>query len=148
ERNPDGSTKRIFAQLSDFNGFAVVDFATHKEMTRIKLPELPAGKAAVRVGGNASHGIAVTPDQKTLIVNSRLNTAVYSYSRRALNLIGLPRLQGIEPNWVALTPAGNTAYVAIAGSTFVSAIDIKPMKEVAHIPIGEVPKRNTTAILP
>ena len=27
EANPDGSTKRIFAQLSDLNGFAVVDFA-------------------------------------------------------------------------------------------------------------------------
>src|SRR6202166_1945653 len=29
ETNPDGSTKRIFAQLSGFNGFAVVDFAKH-----------------------------------------------------------------------------------------------------------------------
>src|SRR5262245_1573088 len=28
--NPDGSTKWIFAQLSGFNGFAVVDFATKK----------------------------------------------------------------------------------------------------------------------
>src|SRR6185295_14226738 len=27
ESNPDGSTKRVFAQLSDLNGFAVVDFA-------------------------------------------------------------------------------------------------------------------------
>src|SRR5207253_2251110 len=30
--NPDGSTKWIFVQLSDFNGFAVIDFATHKEI--------------------------------------------------------------------------------------------------------------------
>src|SRR4029079_16067757 len=29
--NPDGSTKWIFVQLSGFNGFAVVDFATRKE---------------------------------------------------------------------------------------------------------------------
>ena len=39
ETNPDGSTKRIFVQLTEFNGFAVVDFATHKEVTRIELPE-------------------------------------------------------------------------------------------------------------
>ena len=32
ETNPDGSTKRIFVQLTEFNGFAVVDFATHKEV--------------------------------------------------------------------------------------------------------------------
>src|SRR5262249_46189370 len=55
ERNPDGSTKRIFAQLSDLNGFAVVDFATHKEVTRIELPKLPAGKAPFTGGGNTSH---------------------------------------------------------------------------------------------
>src|SRR5450631_4169572 len=38
--NPDGSTKWIFVQLSDFNGFAVVDFATRKEIQRIKNPDL------------------------------------------------------------------------------------------------------------
>src|SRR6202171_345778 len=57
--NPDGSTKWIFAQLSGFNGFAVVDFATHKEINRIKLPDLPAGKAQFPVGGNECHGMAV-----------------------------------------------------------------------------------------
>ena len=30
ETNPDGSTKRMFVQISDFHGFAVVDFATHQ----------------------------------------------------------------------------------------------------------------------
>src|SRR5262249_37015222 len=42
EANDDGSTKRIFAQLSDFNGFAVVDFADRKEVTKVKLPDPPA----------------------------------------------------------------------------------------------------------
>src|SRR5580704_10111691 len=73
--NPDGSTKWIFVQLSGFNGFAVVDFATHKEVNRIKNPDLPAGKAPYLVGGSESHGMAVTADGKTLIVNSRLNSA-------------------------------------------------------------------------
>ena len=30
EANPDGSTRRIFLQLTDFHGFVVVDFATQK----------------------------------------------------------------------------------------------------------------------
>src|SRR6202047_4862359 len=38
EAGPDGATKRIFVQLSDFNGFAVVDFAARKEVARIPLP--------------------------------------------------------------------------------------------------------------
>src|SRR6266436_7452790 len=39
EAGPDGATKRIFVQLSDTNGFAVVDFAARKEVARITLPE-------------------------------------------------------------------------------------------------------------
>src|SRR6266550_5682886 len=42
--NPDGSTKWILVQLSGFNGFAVVDFATRKEIQRINNPSLAAGK--------------------------------------------------------------------------------------------------------
>src|SRR5262249_49259876 len=45
--NPDGSTKWLFTQLTDFNGFAIVDFATHKEVNRIKNPDLPAGRSTV-----------------------------------------------------------------------------------------------------
>src|SRR5206468_7652948 len=74
--NPDGTTKWIFVQLTGFNGFAVVDFATHKEINRLKLPDLPEGKKPFLFGGNESHGMAVTPDQKTLIVNSRLNSSI------------------------------------------------------------------------
>jgi YVTN family beta-propeller protein len=147
EKNADGSTKRIFAQLSEFNGFAVVDFASHKEVSRVTLPAITAGRQPVTVGGNASHGMAVTADGKTLIVNSRLNSAVYSYSLPDLKLVGTTEIQGIDPNWVTLTPDGRLAYVAIAGSNFVSAIEIKSMKEVAKIPVGEVPKRNATALL-
>src|SRR5438132_1319893 len=36
--NPDGSTKWLFTQLTALNGFAVVDFATHKEIRRIQNP--------------------------------------------------------------------------------------------------------------
>ena len=45
--NPDGSTKWIFAQLTGLNGFAVVDFATRKEIKRIQNPDLPPGKSTV-----------------------------------------------------------------------------------------------------
>jgi YVTN family beta-propeller protein len=145
--NPDGSTKWIFVQLSGFNGFAVVDFATHKEIKRVKLPDLPAGKAPFLVGGNESHGMAVTSDGKTLVVNSRLNTALYSYSLPDLKLLGSADV-GQSPDWVTLTPDGKTAYVANAASNSVSVVDVRTMKELTRIPVGQVPKRNITAVLP
>jgi YVTN family beta-propeller protein len=145
--NPDGSTKWIFAQLSAFNGFAVVDFATHKEVRRIKNPDLPPGKSEIPEGADPSHGMAVTPDQKILVVCSRLNNALYTYSLPELNVVGTMFLGGMGAAWVTLTPDGKTAYVANAVTNNVSAVDIKSMKEVALIPVGFVPKRNTTGLL-
>jgi YVTN family beta-propeller protein len=145
--NPDGSTKWILVQLSDFNGFAVVDFTTHKEINRITLPELPAGKAKYMFGGSESHGMAVTPDQKTLVVNSRLNSSVYLYSLPDLKLEASIEV-GKSPDWVTLTPDGKMAYVACAASDAVSVVDLVAKREVMKIPVGQVPKRNSTAILP
>jgi YVTN family beta-propeller protein len=146
EQNADGSTKRIFFQLSDFHGFAALDFQTHKEITRIKLPPLPPGKVEIHEGGNISHGMAVTPDGKTLVVTSRRNSALYAYSLPDLKLLGGADV-GAAPDWVTITPDSKTAYVANAGSNSVSVVDIKTMKEVTSIPVGHVPKRNTTAML-
>ena len=147
DQNADGSTKRIFVQLSDFNGFAVVDFATRKEVTRVTLPQIAAGKKPVMEGGNASHGMAVTADNRLLVVNSRLNSAVYVYSLPDLKLAGSVDV-GIAPDWVTLTPDGRSAYVANAGSNSVSVVDLAAMREVVRIPVGQVPKRNITAVLP
>jgi YVTN family beta-propeller protein len=144
--NPDGSTKWIFVQLSDFSGFAVVDFATHKEVNRIKLPDIP-GRTPFRVGGNASHGMAVTSDGKMLVVNSGLNSALYEYSLPDLKFLGSADV-GRAPDWVTLTPDGKRAYVANAASNSVSVVDLKAMKEITRIPVGEVPKRNITAVTP
>jgi YVTN family beta-propeller protein len=146
--NPDGSTKWIFAQLSGLNGFAVVDFAAQKEINRIKNPDLPAGKKTVPAGSDPSHGMAVTADQKTLVVCSRLNNYLYSYSLPDLKLLGGAELGGKGAAWVTLTPDGKAAYVANPVTNDVSVIDIKSMKEVTRIPVGFVPKRNTTAVFP
>ena len=145
--NPDGSTKWILTQLSGLNGFAVVDFATRKEIRRIENPPLPPGKKTVPEGSDPSHGMAVTADGKTLVVCSRLNNHLYFYSLPDLKALGGAELGGMGAGWVTLTPDGKTAYVANPVTNDVSVVDVKLMKEVARIPVGFVPKRNTTAVL-
>jgi YVTN family beta-propeller protein len=147
-QNPDGSTKWIFIQLSELNGFAVVDFATHKEIRRIQNPPLPPGKSTVPAGADPSHGMAVTADGKTLLVCSRVNNALYAYSLPGLKSLGGADLGGKGAAWVTLTPDGKTAYVAMAVTNDVSVVDIKSLKEVTRIPVGFVPKRNATGMLP
>ena len=148
-KNPDGSTKWVFVQ-GTVNGFVVVDFAAHKIVKSIMNPDLPAGYKEVSDGADKSHGIAVTADGKTLVVNSRLNNFLYTYSLPDLKLSGAAYLgeQGsMGAAWVTLTPDSQRAYVAMSVTNEVVVVDLKTMKEIACIPVGYVPKRNITAML-
>ena len=148
DTNPDGSTKRIFVQLSGFNGFTTIDFATHKLGEEIKVPELPmAERVTEGLQGAPAHGLAVTPDGKTLGVLSKMNTRIYFYSLPDLKLLGESKV-GHHPDWLTFTPDGKRVYVANAGSNSVSVVDVATHKELMQIPVGQVPKRNTTAVLP
>jgi YVTN family beta-propeller protein len=148
ETNADGSTKRIFFQISNFNGFQTVDFATHKIVEKIPLPEAaPGEKVTEGLQGAPAHGLIVTPDGKTLGVLSKMNSRIYSYSLPDLKLLGNAKV-GHHPDWVTGTPDGKRWYVANAGSNSVSVIDVATRKEITQIKVGQVPKRNITAILP
>ena len=158
EANDDGSTRRIFAQLSDFNGFAVIDFAARKEVARITLPKATASfETDAGRDTSPSHGIGVSPDGKTLWVTSIPNNAVFVYALADLKLMGevaLPALKvpGREqmssvPNWVTFTPDGSTIYISNAAMRAVTAIDTASMSVKAVIPVGEVPKRINTLVM-
>jgi YVTN family beta-propeller protein len=158
ESNPDGSPKRIFAQLSDLNGFAVVDFAARKEVARITLPKTTATfETDPGRDTSPSHGIGVSPDGKTLWVTSIPNNSVFVYSLVNLKQLGevaLPvlKVQGREPissvpNWVTFTPDGKTIYISNAGMRSVTAVDTASMTVKAVIPVGEVPKRINTMVM-
>src|SRR5215510_4159215 len=146
--NPDGSTKWIFAQNGTLNGFAVLDFATQAKINEIKLPDIPAEKQNKHGGPSVSHGIMLTADQKTLLVNSRLNSALYAYSVPDLKLLGTAELGGKGAGWLVITPDDKTAYVANEHTNNVSVVDIKTMKETALIPVGFAPARNATWVAP
>jgi YVTN family beta-propeller protein len=72
---------------------------------------------------------------------------VYFYSLPDLKLVGSVDV-GTAPDWVTLTPDGKSAYVANAGSNSVSVVDVSALKEITRIGVGQVPKRNITAMLP
>jgi len=147
-KNPDGSTDKVYAQLGGFNGFAVVDFDTHVTTNQIKLPDIAPDKQVPFGPPAASHGIAVTPDQKTLLVNSRLNSTLYAYSLPDLKLLGGAALGGKGAGWLTISPDGKMAYVANEHTNDMSVVDIKAMKEVALVPVGFAPARNATWLLP
>jgi len=158
DTNSDGSTSHIFVQLSNLNGFAVVDFAKHAEVARIQLPDHPGGYGGEEVRLNTpSHGIGVAPDGKSLWISSTVANAVFEYSLPDLKLAGhcsLPNVYppnhpptGSVPEWITFTPDSQFLYVSNSGARSVSAINAKTLQVVAVIPAGEVPKRINTLVV-
>jgi len=158
EKGADGSTRRIFVQLSGLNGFAVVDFAKRAEVARIKLPDQPGGFGiAEGRAGTPSHGIGVAPDGKSLWVNSTFANAVFKYSLPDLKLVGhakLPEVHplgraptGAVPEWITFTPDSKLVYISDSGARLISVIDTATLKQVATVSVGEVPKRMNTLVL-
>jgi len=148
ETRADGSTSRLFVEISDYHGFVVVDFDSGNEIARIELPQIPEDQRDPGPFNAApAHGIGVAPDGATLWVCSRLNSRVYAYSLPDLELLGGVEV-GSHPDWLTFSPDSRFVYVANGGSDDVSIIDIARLSEVERLAVGSSPKRNITALLP
>ena len=158
----DGSTGKVYMQLSDFHGFAVVDFATRREVERIEFPEQPGlHKETDTLQGSPAHGLALSPDQRVLWSTSKYYGAVYAYGVPADCRPDRPWPEGrscewevlkvIEvgrhPDWLAMTEDGKKLYVALAGEDATAVVDTETMELVGKIAVGNVPKRNTVGLL-
>ncbi len=71
---------------------------------------------------------------------------VAAYSMPDLKPLGIVPV-GHHPDWLTFSPDSASLYVACAGSNSVSVVDVTRMKEATKIAVGQVPKRNITAVL-
>jgi YVTN family beta-propeller protein len=146
DAEPGSVPKRLFVQLSDLHGFAVVDFASRKVVNKVLLPDGPPG-AVPLIPRTFSHGMAISPDRKTLWVNSLLDNSVTVFSMPDLKRITTIPV-GKGPDWMVFTPDGTRVYVSNAGSDSVSVLDVASKKELTKIAVGKVPKRIIAVALP
>jgi YVTN family beta-propeller protein len=139
--NPDGSTREIIVQLSDFHGLALVDFAARKEIRRITHPDPPGQeKESQGLQGSPSHGLAISPNGKLLWATSKYYDSVIAYSLPDYKLLKVVKV-GLHPDWLTIPPDGKHLYVAVAGDDVTVVVDNETMKVVKTIPVGSVPKR-------
>jgi YVTN family beta-propeller protein len=147
DTNPDGSTRRIYVQLSDFHGFVAVDFATGKEVARVEHPAIEGEHPHTDgLQGAPAHGLAVSPDGTRLWSTSKVYGYAYVHALPDLKEVGRVFV-GQHPEWVTFTPDGRFIYVAAAGDNQVFVVDTTSLTVVARVPVGQVPKRNATALL-
>lgn len=79
-----------------------MDFKTREIVATVKNPGEPVSLVGAHSGA-PSYGIAMSPDNKTLWVNSSVAGAVFIYSLPDLKLLG-PTVVGDVPDWLTLTP--------------------------------------------
>ena len=148
EANPDGSTKRMFAQATGINAIWVIDWATRKTQTILWPPPLaPWLQNADGIQSGDMHGLEVLPDRSALWASSRLDSRIYGWTLPDLKYIGAVEV-GPTANWMTPTPDSKYMYVAISGADHTVAVDLRKLAIVATIKTGARPARISTAILP
>ena len=148
EANPDGSTKRMFAQATAINGVFVVDWNTRKVVQMLYPPKLPLWKQnADGIQTGDMHGLEVLPNRTAVWASSRLDSRIYGWTLPDLKYIGAIEV-GPTANWMTATPDSRFMYVAVSGSDHTLAVDLQKREIVAKIKTGARPARISTAILP
>jgi YVTN family beta-propeller protein len=148
EANPDGSTKRMFAQATAINGIFVVDWNTRKVVQMLFPPKLPLWKQnADGIQTGDMHGLEVLPNRTAVWASSRLDSRIYGWTLPDLKYIGAVEV-GPTANWMTSTPDSRYMYVAVSGSDHTLAVDLQKREIVAKIKTGARPARISTAILP
>lgn len=147
DTHADGSTRNIYVQLSDFHGFAAVDFNSREEVARIEHPAVEGEEAHLDgLQAAPAHGLGVSPDGKTLWSTSKVYSHAYIHSLPDLKEVGRVFV-GQHPEWVTFTPDGKTAYIGAAGDNATYAVDTASMSVVARIDVGQTPKRVGTVLM-
>jgi YVTN family beta-propeller protein len=148
EANPDGSTKRMFAQAAGINGVWVIDWNTHKVVDILYPPALkPWQQNADGVQGAPMHGVEVLPNRSAVWASSRLDSRIYGWTLPDLKYIGAVQT-GPTANWMTPTPDSRYMYVAVSGADYTVVVDLQKRAVVNKIKTGARPARNHTAIIP
>jgi YVTN family beta-propeller protein len=154
EAGPDASTWRIFFSYAGYPGIVVISAKTGKELERVPYPVPTSGlyKGVAPASGNGKdlgfHGGEISPDGKTYWVMQ--GSWVREFALPSLKFLrevqlalvdqaGLAFRPLIEGSWLTISPDGKTVYAVRPGRDLLSIIDVKSMREVAEVPVGNYP---------
>ena len=147
ETNADGSTRRIFVNISSLEGFVVVDFEARRlwigSWHRALLCRSTTSSGS---GTSLAHGIEVLADQSAVWVVSRVSGRVVGWTLPDLEWIGDVDV-GVS-SWLTSTPDSRYLYVASTGRDETAVVDLETLTVVERIKVGDSPKRMRTFFVP
>jgi DNA-binding beta-propeller fold protein YncE len=108
----------------------------------VSLVEVPTGRVLAELPtGQRPSAVALTPDNKTVLVSGTFSGEVrfYSLDGPTLKPAGEVMLR-FEPRGIAIAPDGQRAYVALSASGEIAVLDIADRKLVGKIAVGRWPR--------
>jgi DNA-binding beta-propeller fold protein YncE len=139
--------KRIYAQLSNEHAVVAYDLAARKVVRRLDLPVKPGVTVADWDFEAPHHGLALTPDGRTLCLAGRASD--YAALVRASDLTLIATIPvGDAPGWAEVADQGRVCLIANTRSDDLSIISIPERAEIVRLPIGDGPKHITVARIP
>ena len=142
---PDG--KRIYAQLSNQRAVVAYDLGQRKVVRRLELPTDSRGDVAAWLFEAPHHGLAMSPDGKTLCLAGRENNYVALVRAPQLSLIKVVKV-GDAPGWAEMADAGRVCLVPNQRSNDMSFVSTRTQTEIARVPVGKGPKHVDVARVP
>ncbi|MEM6701650.1 MAG: cytochrome D1 domain-containing protein [Acidobacteriota bacterium] len=132
---------RVFVQLSRLHGFDVVDLPSKRKAGRVMMPTLGRSfEIPEEYPHNVNHGIAVSPDGKTLLSAGSIIDIVAKFSLPDLRLQGTIDV-GKDPNSIVYSKDGTFAYVSNRKEDTLSVLRVDTLEEVQRISLGKYPQR-------
>jgi DNA-binding beta-propeller fold protein YncE len=139
--------KGLYAQLSNEHAVVAYNLAARKVVRRLDLPVKPGVTVADWDFEAPHHGLALTPDGRTLCLAGRASDYAALVRAPALTLIATIPV-GDAPGWSETADSGRLCLVANTRSDDLSIISIAERAEVVRLPVGDGPKHITVARIP
>jgi CubicO group peptidase (beta-lactamase class C family)/DNA-binding beta-propeller fold protein YncE len=138
--------RRMYAQLSEFHGVVKYGLEDDRILRRRELP-IDEGVTEDDYDFEAPHhGLAITPDEKTLCAAGRASDYVALLSTRRLRPIAIIEVDD-APGWAAVSPRGNRCFVANTRADTLSVISFAKRREIRRLEVGDGPKQIEAARL-
>ena len=138
--------RRMYAQLSEFHGVIAFDLDDGEIVRRRKLP-VDEGVTEDDYDFEAPHhGLALSPDERTLCAAGRASDYVALLSTRRLRPTAIIEVDD-APSWAAINARGTRCFVANTRADNLSVISLAKRKEIERLDVGDGPKQIEVARL-
>jgi YVTN family beta-propeller protein len=139
--------RRLYAQLSEFHGVVEYGLPERRVLRSRELPVDPGVTEDDYDFEAPHHGLALTPDERTLCLAGRASDYVALVATATMEPTAIIEVDD-APGWAALDAAGRHCFVANTRADTLSVISVAGRREVARVRMGDGPKQIEAAELP